>query len=412
MRRELFIQKIGSQGDGVAETENGPVYVPYALPGERIEAEMEGRRGRICGLLEAAPDRVEPVCRHFGACGGCALQHFEWSAYLDWKRSRIAEALGMEGLEAAIESVRAFGPRSRRRAALALSRRGSATAFGFHRAGSHEIIGIQECPVLAPRLEAALPGLAGLLPTLVPQGEAAALVTLCENGLDIELRGVEGRLPPLLPAQARAAEKLGIVRLTRDEDPIFALASPVVRFAGIEVEPPPGVFLQASAEAESAMAEIAVEAVGKAARVADLFCGLGAFAFPLARKASVTAVEIDKRPLAAIERAARRAKGLKPVTALRRDLAREPLSALELKAYDAVVFDPPRAGALAQARMLAASRVPVVVAVSCNPVSFAKDARALVDGGYRLTRLVPIDQFVYSPHIELIAVFDRSGARK
>jgi 23S rRNA (uracil1939-C5)-methyltransferase len=233
-------------------------------------------------------------------------------------------------------------------------------------------------------------------------------VTACDNGLDVTIDAARAGLRRMTPAIGQAAEASGIIRITLADDPVFSAAAPKVTIAGAAIELPPGAFLQASAEAEAAMAAIAAETVGKARKIADLYSGLGAFSFALARKAAVTAVELDRRLLAALAAGARSTQGLKPIRVLARDLAREPLSPTELNGFDAVLFDPPRAGAPAQARALAKSRVKTIVAVSCNPASFAKDARALIDGGYALERLVPVDQFVYSAHIEVVAAFSRS----
>jgi 23S rRNA (uracil1939-C5)-methyltransferase len=413
MLRELTVTHLSNQGDGIAETEGGPVYIPSVLPGERIIADVEGSRGRLGSIEEAAPERIAPICRHFGECGGCALQHLDRQPYLDWKRSRVVNALSMEGIDAPVEPVLAFGAHTRRRATFsALRAKGAPLLLGFRKAQSHDLIDIGQCPVLLSRIEAALPGLRLLLDDLLPAGEARILVTACESGFDLNIETAENALRPLTPAIAHAAEALGIVRITLGDDPVLTTATPRVTCGGVPVDLPPRAFLQASAEAEAAMAAIAVEALGKAGTVADLFCGVGAFSFALARKAAVTAVEIDRRLIAALERAARHAQGLKPVRTLVRDLMREPLSRPELKDFDAVLFDPPRAGAIAQARALAKSEVPVVIAVSCNPASFAKDARALIDGGYALGRVVPIDQFTYSPHVELVAVFERAARRR
>ncbi|WP_088346099.1 MULTISPECIES: class I SAM-dependent RNA methyltransferase [Rhodomicrobium] len=407
MRRDLTIARLGHQGDGIADTESGPVYVPFTLPGERIAAEIDGNRGRLLEILQASPERIAPVCRHFGLCGGCALQHLEWRHYLDWKRQRVTEALRLEGIAFEPEPVRAFGPHTRRRATFTAIKSGGALALGYRRAQSHELVDIAECPILLPRLETALPGLRDFLRQLLPEGEARIVVTACDNGLDLLIEKTETKLRAFTPALGKAAEALGIARLVAGKDLLLRLATPQISFAGIPVELPPGAFLQASREAEAAMAEIAVGSIGKAKKVADLFCGLGAFTFALARKAAVTAVEHDRTMLAALDAATRRAQGIKPVKTLARDLMREPLSPPELNAFDAVLFDPPRAGALAQATALAKSRVPAVIAVSCNPASFAADARALIGGGFKLKRLVPIDQFVYSAHVELVAVFGR-----
>lgn len=407
MRLELGIDRLGAQGDGIAETAEGPVYVPFALPGESVAAEVERGRASAVEILTRSPQRATPICQHFGVCGGCALQHLEWNAYLEWKRQRIVDALRSEGVDAPVEPVRAFGPHTRRRAAFAAVKTGGALAFGFRRAQSHDIVDLLECPVLLPRLEAALSSLRSLVDTLLPSGEARVTATVCDNGLDIDIQRTLGKLRPFTSAHGKAAEAAGIVRLTAGGDPLFSIAPPRITLAGVAVELPPGAFLQASSEAEAAMTAIAMEALGKARKVADLFCGLGTFSFAMARRASVTAVENDRPLLLAMDAAARRAEGLKPIRALGRDLIREPLSAAELNAFDAVLLDPPRAGALAQASALAKSRVPKVIAMSCNPVSFARDARALIGGGYVLQRVAPIDQFVFSAHVELVAVFSR-----
>ena len=407
MRLELTVSRLGAQGDGVAETDEGPVFVPFTLPGERVVADVEKGRGRLFDLLRRSPERSEPICRHFGVCGGCALQHLERNAYLEWKRRRVLDALRMEGIDTLVEPVRVFGPHTRRRAAFAAVKSASALAFGYRRAQSHDVVDLRECPLLMPGFETALPALRSLADTLLRPGEARITVTACDNGLDVDIEAVAGKLRPFTPADGKAAEMAGIIRLTSVGDPLFSIAVPRVGLAGVTVELPPGAFLQASSEAETAMANIAMEALGKARKVADLFCGLGTFSFAMARRASVTAVENDRALLLALDAASRRAPGLKPMRTLARDLMREPLSAAELNAFDAVLFDPPRAGALAQASALAKSRVPKVIAMSCNPASFARDARVLIDGGYTLQCVVPIDQFVFSAHVELVAIFAR-----
>ncbi|MEJ2118876.1 MAG: class I SAM-dependent RNA methyltransferase, partial [Alphaproteobacteria bacterium] len=362
-----------------------------------------------------------PVCRHFGECGGCSLQHMELRSYHAWKRQRVEDALAAEHIAIAggdeVAPLRTFPLGTRRRATLAASKTGSALQLGFRRAASHDIVPLAECPVLAPRIVAALPGLGELLARLLPQGETRVSLTAADNGLDVALEPASPRakFAKLTSTMGAAAETLGVVRITGAEGGlIFSATQPQVTLAGVAVDLPPGAFLQAVAEAEEAMAELAAEAIGKTRTAADLFCGLGTFTFALARRASVTAVENDPASLTALEAAARRTQGLKPIKTLRRDLLREPLSPVELAAFGAVLFDPPRAGALAQAKMLAQARskVPVVVAVSCNPATFARDARALIDGGYTLQRVTPVDQFVFSPHVEVVAAFTRPAARR
>ena len=407
MRRELTISHLGSQGDGIAETADGPIYAPFTLPGERIVADVENGRGTLLDLLCPSPERAEPICRHFGVCGGCALQHLAQNAYVEWKRQRVLDALRIEGIDTPVEPVRVFGPHTRRRAAFAAIKSPGGLAFGYRRAQSHDIVDLRECPLLLPVFEAALPPLRSLVDTLLRSGEARITVTACDNGLDVDIEAAAGKLRPFTSAHGKAAEATGVIRLTAGGDPLFSIAAPRVSLAGVAVEPPPGAFLQASGEAETAMAGVAMDALGKARKVADLFCGLGTFSFAMARRASVTAVENDRTLLLALDAASRHTQGLKPIKTLARDLMREPLSPTELNVFDVVLFDPPRAGALAQASTLAKSRVPKVIAMSCNPASFARDARALTEGGYMLQRVVPIDQFVFSAHVELAAIFAR-----
>jgi 23S rRNA (uracil1939-C5)-methyltransferase len=395
-------------GDGVAEGPEGAIYVPFTLPGERVLAEMAGSRAMPVEVLRASPDRVPPVCPYFGACGGCALQHLGWQPYLEWKRERVVEALAAQRIEAEVAPVRAFAVHSRRRAAFTAMKTGRELVFGFRRALSHDIIDINQCPILMPGLEAALPALRTLCAALLPQGEARIVATACDNGLDLLIEPEGRHRPAMTTALAALAQAAGIVRLAWRSDILFSVAPALVMLAGVTVEPPPGAFLQAAPEAETVMAALIADAVGKAKTVADLFAGLGTFTLALARRAKVTAVETDAAMLAALAAAARMASGLKPITTLRRDLFREPLAPGELNVFDAVVFDPPRAGAIAQAQTLARSKVARIVAVSCSPASFARDARALIDGGYRLGRVTPIDQFIFSPHVELVASFTRT----
>lgn len=407
MRLELTVSRLGAHADGIAETDEGSIFVPFTLPGERVVADVDKGRGRLFDLLVRSPERAEPICRHFGVCGGCALQHLEQHAYLEWKRRRVLDGLYMERIDVLVEPVRAFGPHTRRRAAFAAMKSANGLTFGYRRAQSHDIVDLRECPLLLPGFETALPALRSLLDSLLRSGEARITATACDNGLDVDIEAAAGTLRPFTSGHGKAAEAAGIIRLTVGGDPLFSIAAPRVSLAGIAVEPPPGAFLQASSGAETAMAGIAMEALGKARKVADLFCGLGTFSFAMARRASVTAVENDRTLLLALDTASRRAQGIKPIKTLARDLMREPLSAAELNAFDAVLFDPPRAGALAQASAVAKSRVPKVIAISCNPASFARDARLLIDGGYSLERVVPIDQFVFSAHVELVAIFTR-----
>jgi len=406
----LDIARLGAQGDGIAETPSGPVFVPYALPGEQVMVEGRGERARLVAVLAGAPERVAPQCRHFTHCGGCALQHLERGAYLAWKREQVAAAFAARGIEAPVAHVVSVGLGARRRATLSARRTGRGVVLGFHEAKGNDIVDLQECPVTASAIVRALPGLKHLVEPLASRRLPVRLtVTLAANGLDVAIEDFPGELGPEVRerlAQAAAAAKLA--RVTLAGDTLYQSTVPAVRFGAANVVLPPRAFLQAAPAAEAEMVRLVGTALSGAKRVTDLFCGLGTFTFPLAMSAPVLAVDGDRQAIAALESAAKRTPGLKPIEAKGRDLFREPLSVKELERFDAVVFDPPRAGAAAQASALAQSRVATIAAVSCNPATLARDARILIDGGFALERVTPIDQFLFSPHIEAVAVFRRA----
>ena len=397
MELEVEITRLGAQGDGVAERPDGPIFVPFTLPGERVRVAVDPKsdHATLLDVLEQSAERVAPVCPHFGVCGGCALQHMEVRAYLRWKHDQVVAALRSRGLDAEVDEIRPVPLGSRRRASLTFGRGAKGPALGYNLSRSHELIGVEVCPVLSPRIVAAPPKLRKALAPLVGEKrEAKVSVTEIDNGLDIVVEGVRSA-PAALAAFVRQAPALGVARLTVG-------AALEVDLSGVKVKLPPGTFLQAS-RTETVMTGLVREGVGAAKRVADLFAGLGTFTFALTRSAAVDAFEADEAALTALAEAARRTPKLKPVRIFARDLFRSPLRPKALAAYDAIVFDPPRAGASAQAKELAASKVPKLVAVSCNPGTLARDLRILVDGGYRITRVVPVDQFLFSPHIEVVA---------
>ncbi len=416
---QLIITRLGAQGDGVAEGSGvasgapGPVFVPYALAGETVRAVREGERARLVAVVTASPDRVAPVCRHFTRCGGCALQHLAPEPYAAWKTAQVESAFRGRGLDVApaLRPLVGVGLGARRRVTLAARRAlDGGVILGFHAAGTHDIVDLAECPVTSPRIVAAFDGLRRLVEPLLPRREAARVaVTLCRNGLDVDIGGISRELSAERRAGlAREAAAVGLVRLSVEGDAVVTMAAPVVACGGVDVTPAPGAFLQAAQAAETRMAELIVANLPrKARRVADLFCGVGAFSFALARTVVVAAYDGDGEAVSALRHATRHTQGLKPIEAKARDLFREPLSRKELEAFDAVVLDPPRAGAMAQAEALAKSKVGTVLAVSCNPATLARDVRILVDGGYKLESVTPIDQFVYSPHIEAVAVLRR-----
>jgi 23S rRNA (uracil1939-C5)-methyltransferase len=405
--RELLIERLGAEGDGVAA---GPIYVPRTLAGERVLAGVAGQWAELSEVLAPSPERVLPPCPHFGPCGGCALQHWEQAPYLDWKVGQVKGLLAREGLTPDFLPAFAAPPGSRRRLALhARQGKKDAARLGYKARRSWDLVPIEVCPIADPRLVAALPMLRKLAAPLFEKPKSAPTLhtTLTETGLDIDITGVEQGLSA--DARVRLAEtaaEADFARVTLGGEIVYGARQPIVRFGRASVVLPAGAFLQAVAAAEEAMAALAVEAVAGAARIADLFCGTGAFALRLAEVGTVLAADASEGGIAAL-RSAASVPGLKGVMAETRDLFRRPYSAKELKGIEAVVFDPPRAGAADQAREIAASGARVCVGVSCNPATFARDARTLVDGGFRLVRVKPVDQFLWSPHIELVGVFER-----
>ncbi len=409
---ELEIDRVGHGGDGAPAA--GAPHVALTLPGERVRARVSGERGELAEVLEPSPERVLPPCPHFGACGGCALQHWAHEPYLAWKVDGVRAALARERIETEFAPAFAARPGTRRRLALH-ARRGSreVAQVGFKARRSWSLVPIAVCPISDPALVAALPALRRLAAPLFehPKSAPTLHVTLTDTGLDVDVTGVEARSGGL-SADARtrlaaAAGEGGFARVTLAGEVAYGAQAPRVRFGRVGVDLPPGSFLQATAEAEAAMAAFAVEAVAGAASVADLHCGAGAFTFRLAEHATVHAADASEGAVRALIAAQAGAPGLKGVRAEVRDLARRPVLAAELNRLDAAVFDPPRAGAPEQVVQLAASRLATVVGVSCNPQSFARDAAVLTAAGFRLERVLPVDQFLWSPHIELVGVFRR-----
>ncbi|HMK69639.1 MAG TPA: RNA methyltransferase [Xanthobacteraceae bacterium] len=408
MVERLVIDRLGQRGDGVAEGPAGAIYIPGALPGETVEVEeVAGHpdRRRLLHIDTPNPARIAPVCPHFGVCGGCAVQHWDGAHYRAWKRDLLVTALRQAGLDAPVgELIDAHGEGRRR--AVFHARRGSHDVLevGFAAARAHHVVAIDRCPILAPQLDGALDAAWAVAELLDPAQKPLDIqVTATDAGLDVDVRG-SGPLPaPLMTALARVAAAHDLARLTRHGELIALTRTPTLRMGKASVPLPPAAFLQATAAGEAALARLVLGFCDSAARVADLFAGVGPFTLRLAERARIVAVDVDDAALAALKRAAASTSGLKPVEIERRDLFRRPLIAAELKNFDAVVFDPPRQGAQAQARELASSGVPVIVAVSCHPATFARDVGELARGGYRLKEVMPVDQFRYAAHVEIVA---------
>ena len=408
----LTIDHIGSGGDGVARTDAGPVFVPGALPGETVEVEIEDGRGRLLRVIEQSPDRVPIQSEAYAQSGVAPLQHWASAPYLIWKRDQVMRALAQERLETDVETIVACPPGTRRRIALHARRLPDGkVVLGFKARRSWTVIPLEHCPLSDPRLNAALPALARVAAPFLSGSKSAPTlhVTATDTGLDVDVTGVERRTRSADVNQRviRAALEADLARLSLDGDPLVVQRTPLIRFGPAMVAIPPGAFLQASPQAEAAMAERTVAAVTGARKAADLFCGAGTFSFPLAQVATVVAADSSVAGIEAMRAAVRTAPGLKPITAEVRDLFRRPLSPQDLKGCEAVVFDPPRAGALEQSRQIALSGASTVVGVSCNPTTFARDARVLADAGFRLDAVTPVDQFLWSTHIELVGVFRR-----
>jgi 23S rRNA (uracil1939-C5)-methyltransferase len=403
---EVSIVALDAHGQGVAA--NGAI-VPLALPGERTLVKPEGKRAELVEILSASPERAEPVCQWFGRCGGCAVQHMSASLYRRWKRSLVVEALAHEGVAAEVgELIDAHGAGRRRATFHARFPHGEPDEVGFMRARSHDIIGIDACPLFSSAMAGAIPAaraLSGNLRGLMKPLDIGITATL--DGLDVDLRGSGSLGRAEAQKLARTADALDLARVSNHGEVVIERRPPRVAFGEALARLPPGSFLQATEAGEAWLAEFAERALANAKRVADLFCGAGAFALRLARAHEVFAVDSDPAAIDALARAAATTPGLRKLSAEPRDLFRRPLRADELAAFDAALVDPPRAGALEQARAIAGSALPVVVSISCNAVTFARDARILVDGGFRVEFVTPLDQFRFSAHVEIAAVFRR-----
>ena len=412
MVERLLIARLGARGEGVADTAAGAVYVPYALPGEIVEVEPwpgHADRRHLTKVEVASPERITPVCGHFGVCGGCALQHLATARYRDWKRGLVVAALARAGVDAPVDDLIDAHGEGRRRAVFHARRSGrDVLEVGFAALKAHHVVPIERCPILAPALSGALPTARDIAEVLASTRKPLDIqVTATDSGLDVDVRGSGPLMAVQTTALAKVVDRRNLVRLTRHGELVAQRTPPVLAIGRAQVVLPPGAFLQATLAGEAILARLVALHCRNTKTVADLFCGVGPFALRLAERARVTAIDSDAEALAALRRAAAGTAELKPVTAQQRDLFRYPLARTELKGFQAVVFDPPRQGAQAQARELAASGVARVAAVSCNPASFARDVRILLDGGYRLVRVIPVDQFLFSAHVELVAHFEK-----
>ena len=410
----LTIDHIGRQGDGVASTKAGPVYVPYTLPGEIVETEPwpgHPDRGHLLRVETESAERIASICPHFGVCGGCALQHWQTARYRAWKRDLVVDALRQAGIAAQVDDLLDAHGAGRRR--IVLHARGAThdvLEVGFAARQAHRIVPIDRCPILAPGLAGVIEAAWAMAEALRPAGKPLDIqATATDAGIDVDIRGSGPLDPQVSLALAGVAETHRLARITRHGELVAQRATPTVQMGRCTVALPPGAFLQATEEGEATLARLVLAHAGAAKAVADLFAGVGPFALRLAERARVVAADAEEGAIAALARAAAGAgaSGLKPIRAERRDLFRRPLVAKELAGLDAVVFDPPRQGADAQARELANSDVATIIAVSCNAGTFARDMKLLTDAGYRVTAVTPVDQFRYSAHVEIVARLER-----
>ncbi|MCA6120195.1 class I SAM-dependent RNA methyltransferase [Bradyrhizobium sp. WSM 1738] len=409
----LVIDHVGHHGDGVAIISGGNIYVPYTLGGETIEAgPAPGHhpdRRRLLKVEVASPARIAPFCPHFGVCGGCAIQHWDAEPYRAWKRELVVTTLAQAGIECDVAPlVDAHGAGRRRITLHARMGTHDVLKVGYAAAGSHDIIPIDRCPILDPQLSGAIEAAWAIAEPLIVMGKPLDIqITATDSGLDIDVRGSGPLSTAMITHLSRIAGQHRLARLTRHGELVLMRKPPIVAMGAAKVVLPPGSFLQATVAGEEALAALVSDHCKRSKNIADLFCGVGPFALRLASRAKVAAFDNDAGAVTALQKAATSTPGLKPIKAETRDLFRRPLMPQELRDYDTVMFDPPRQGAQAQATQLAASKVPTVVAVSCNAATFARDAKILVGGGYKIDGVTPVDQFRHTPHVELVARFRR-----
>ena len=406
---EVKIQRLGHHGDGIAE---GPVYAPLTLPGERVTGDLDGQTLCNVKIVDPSSDRVAPPCRHFKSCGGCQLQHGSDKLIAGWKTETVSRALAAHGLEAELEPIFTAPAASRRRATFSARRTKKGALAGFHARASDVLVEIPDCRLLEPGLMKALPVAQALaVAGGSRKGELSVAATLSESGLDLQVTGGKPLDEALRMTLAALADDHDLARLTWEDETVVTRRPPYQVFGDIRVVPPPGGFLQATKSSESALIAAVQDIVSGSVHVLDLFAGCGTFALPLARGSAVHAVEGSRAMTEALDHAWRKAEGLKQVTTEVRDLFRQPVIHEDLLRFDAVVLDPPRAGADAQCMHLAQAATGKIAYVSCNPVTFARDAATLCAGGYTLDHVRPVDQFRWSSHVELVAQFTRKSPK-
>lgn len=406
---EVKIEKLGRQGDGIFFENGKEVFVPYSLPGDVLDVTGKGPRRSISEVVQPSADRNQPICRHFGMCGGCQLQHMNDKAYEDWKLGLLSEALQKAGITHKPDRLVSYPAASRRKAVFSANRKDGELQFGFSKAGSNDLVSIEECPVLDTPLQQALPNLetfAASLPLGARPTRISVLATA--NGLDVNVEEITIKSDVQQRATVRKALDLGFARLALDGEQAIEARKPILTMGKASVVPPPGAFVQAIAAVENDMTDLVTMHLSGAKKVADLYCGVGTFALRLAEHSQVWALEDNEAAIASLDRAWRETAGeLKQLNSEVRNLERRPASFKELKKIDGLVFDPPRAGAELQSIQISKSKVPKVAAVSCNPTTLARDLTLLLDGGYKINQIVAFDQFRFTHHLETIVLLEK-----
>lgn len=410
------ITKLDERGDGVALVKGREMSVSYTVPGDTVELNFfEHKKKQVAELksvVKPSPHRIKPVCGHFGECGGCSLQHVDETTYRAFKKGLVVEALNRFGLDATLvsESI-ILPPGRRRRVNFEAKLRNGQLTLGFHKRRTHYLVDLQECHTIMPEMRALLEPLHGVMAFVLQNNQKAQLfLTQTRVGIDLwfEIQNVSTldetvrRVLAEFAAEAKLARL--IFRFRKTVDLIYQRAEPVVQFGGVDVPVDAFGFLQASDDADETLTRLVMEALPeKSPKIADLFCGRGTFTFPLSLRGEVEAYEFDKRALVALDMAIE--KSSRPITTHYRNLFDEPLTSEELNNFDVVVIDPPRAGAELQCAQFKDTYVQKIVYVSCHPDTFARDSKVLMDNGYILERAIPVDQFPWASHVEVVGVF-------
>jgi 23S rRNA (uracil1939-C5)-methyltransferase len=410
---QVTIRRIGAKADGIAEGASGPIFVPKVLPGETVTIDRDGSHAHLVSIDAPSPQRETPFCPYFDACGGCATQHMKHGFYQAWKQETLVHTLRQARIEAPVEPLIDAHGDGRRRVTLHV-RYPDRMHVGYMAARSHQIVEIAFCPIAEPALKEQAPGIARAIGEHLKSARKPldVQITTTQTGFDVDVRGHGPLKDKDRLSLIDLAARLDLSRLSIHGDVIVERRPPAIPMGRSAVVPPAGSFLQATRLGEETLAGLVTGACERARRVADLFAGSGPFSLRLAEKAEVHAVEYDQGSTAALDKAFRATPGLRRISTEARDLFRRPLLTSELNAFDAVVLDPPRAGAEAQAKQLALSKVPLVVSVSCDAATFARDAAILIAGGYRLERVTPVDQFKHSPHLEVVGILRKDVVKK